>query len=204
MSPKDPSRRRERGQAPPVFSTAARLLAPIACAMDGVRRQLPAGSMKPSRRIRERGSEPVEATLVIVPMLLITFLLLDLSMVIFLRTTMQEAVREGVRYAITGQNSPGPCQDDSIKSIVKTHALGFLKNSPASGTIHVQFVDSSTGGQGTNAYGNIVNVKIEAYKYSALAPFQRLNYPLYIYAVASDVMEPLTGASPCLTNATDQ
>src|SRR5579883_3331022 len=160
--------------------------------------------MKRSRRIRERGSEPVEATLVIVPMLLITFLLLDLSMVIFLRTTMQEAVREGVRYAITGQNSPGPCQDDSIKSIVKTHALGFLKNSPASGTIHVQFVDSSTGGQGTNAYGNIVNVKIEAYKYSALAPFQRLNYPLYIYAVASDVMEPLTGASPCLTNATDQ
>jgi Flp pilus assembly protein TadG len=160
--------------------------------------------MKASRRIRERGSEPVEATLVIVPMLLITFLMLDLSMVIFLRTTMQEAVREGTRYAITGQNTTGPCQDDSIKAVVKTHALGFLSKSPASSTIHVQFINATTGGQGTNAYGNIVNVKIEAYKYAALAPFQRLNFPLYIYAIASDVIEPLSGASPCLTNPTDQ
>ena len=160
--------------------------------------------MRASRRFRERGSEPVEATLVIVPMLLLTFLMLDLSMVIFLRTTMQEAVREGTRYAITYQNSPGPCQDDSIKNVVKTHALGFLNSTTNFSSIHVQFVDPSTGGQGSNVQNNIVNVKIEAYKYSALAPFQRLNYPLYIYAEASDVMEPQSGASPCLTNSTDQ
>jgi hypothetical protein len=51
---------------------------------------------------------------------------------------------------------------------------------------------------------NIVNVKIEGYKYSAMAPFQRLNYPLYVFAEASDVMEPLSGASPPLRNPTDQ
>jgi hypothetical protein len=65
-------------------------------------------------------------------------------------------------------------------------------------------VNPNTGGQGTNAYENIVNVKIEGYKYSAMAPFERLNYPLYVFAEASDVMEPLSGASPCLTNSTDQ
>jgi len=146
----------------------------------------------------------VEATLIIVPMLLMTFLMLDLSMVIFIRTTLQESVREGVRYAITYQNTTGPCQDDSIKAVVKTHALGFLNPTAAASTIHVQFVNATTGGQGTNAQGNIVNVKIEAYKYAALAPFQRLNYPLYVYAEASDVMEPSSGASPCLTKATDQ
>ena len=70
--------------------------------------------------------------------------------------------------------------------------------------MHVQFVNPSTGGQGTNASGNIVNVKIEGYKYAAMAPFQRLNYPLYVFATASDVMEPNSGASPCLTNPTDQ
>jgi Flp pilus assembly protein TadG len=161
-------------------------------------------STKRNRRSRESGSQVLEATLVIVPLLLMTFLMLDLSMVIFLRTTMQEAVREGDRYAITGQNTVGPCQDDSIKYVVKLHALGFLNSTTAAATIHVQFVNPDTGGQGTNAYGNIVNVKVEGYKYSAMAPFERLNFPLYIWATASDMMEPLSGASPCLTNATDQ
>jgi hypothetical protein len=137
-------------------------------------------------------------------MLLLTFLMLDLSMVIFVRTTMQEAVREGVRYAITGRNTPGPGQDDSIKAIVKAHALGFLNSTTAAATIHVQFVNPNSGGQGTNAPGQIVNVKIEGYKYSSLAPFQRLNFPVYVYASASDVIEPYSGAAPPLTNATDQ
>jgi hypothetical protein len=156
------------------------------------------------RKSRESGSQVVEATFVIIPLLLMTFMMLDLSMVIFVRTTLQEAVREGDRYAITGQNSVGPCQDDSIKAVVKYYALGFLKSTTAASTIHVQFVNPNTGGQGTNAYENIVNVKIEGYKYSAMAPFERLNYPLYVFAEASDVMEPLSGASPCLTNSTDQ
>jgi hypothetical protein len=37
-----------------------------------------------------------------------------------------------------------------------------------------------------------------------MAPFQRLNFPLYVFAEASDVMEPLSGASPPLRNPTDQ
>jgi Flp pilus assembly protein TadG len=156
------------------------------------------------RRNRESGSQVVEASLVIIPMFLLTFMMLDVSMVIFVRTTLQEAVREGDRYAITGQNTTGPCQDDSIKAVVKKYALGFLTPTAGASSIHVQFVNPNTGGQGTNAYLNIVNVKIEGYKYSALAPFERLNFPVYVFAEASDVMEPLSGASPCLTNATDQ
>jgi Flp pilus assembly protein TadG len=142
--------------------------------------------------------------LVFTPMLLMTFLMIDLSMAVFLRTTMQEAVREGARYAITGQNTTGPCQDDSIKAVVKSRAAGFLNTTAGAATVHVQFVDPSTGGQGTNAPGQIVNVKVENLEYSAMAPFQRLNYPLHISAAASDVIEPYSGAAPCLTNATDQ
>jgi Flp pilus assembly protein TadG len=157
------------------------------------------------RKSRESGSQVVEATFVIIPLLLMTFMMLDLSMVIFVRTTLQEAVREGDRFAITGQLAPGyTYQDDSIKWVVKKFALGFLNSTTAASTIHVQFVNPTTGGQGTNAYENIVNVKIEGYKYSAMAPFQRLNYPLYVFAEASDVMEPLSGASPPLRNPTDQ
>ena len=156
------------------------------------------------RRNRESGSQVVEASLVIIPMFLLTFMMLDVSMVIFVRTTLQEAVREGDRYAITGQNTTGPCQDDSIKTVVKKYGLGFLSTTAGAASIHVQFVNPNTGGQGTNAFGDVVNVKIEGYRYSALAPFERLNFPVYGFAEASDVMEPLSGASPCLTNATDQ
>jgi Flp pilus assembly protein TadG len=160
--------------------------------------------MRAARKSRESGSQVLEATLVIIPMLLLTFMMLDLSMVIFIRTTMQEAVRVGDRYAITGQNTIGPCQDDSIKYVVQKNAAGLLTSTANKAYIHVQFVNPQTGGQGTNAYGNIVNVKIEGYKYSAIAPFERLNFPLYIWAEASDMMEPLSGGSPCLTNAADQ
>jgi hypothetical protein len=57
---------------------------------------------------RERGSEPVEATLTLVPLLFMTFPMLDMSLVIFLRFTMQEVVREGTRYAITPHNINAP------------------------------------------------------------------------------------------------
>ena len=70
------------------------------------------------RQRGRRGAEVLEAALIIVPLFGILFLLLDLSMVIFIRSIFQHAVREGVRYAITGANDTGPCQHDSIKAVV--------------------------------------------------------------------------------------
>src|ERR1700689_3279948 len=94
------------------------------------------GGATMARKSGERGSQVLEATLVFVPILLMTFLTVDLSMVIFLRTTMQEAAREGARYAITGQVLSGySCQDNAIKAIVKHYALGFLNSTTAAATI---------------------------------------------------------------------
>jgi Flp pilus assembly protein TadG len=161
--------------------------------------------MNRKRKSRESGSQVVEAALIITPLLLMTFLMLNLSMVIFVRTTLQEAVREGCRFAITGQLLSGyTYQDDSIKAVVQYHALGFLNSTTAAATMHVQFVNPNGGGQGTNAQYNIVNVKIEGFKLSSLAPFANMNIPMYVYAEASDIMEPQSGAAPPLRNATDQ
>jgi Flp pilus assembly protein TadG len=151
------------------------------------------------RRHRQRGAEILETALVIVPLLLLTFLMLDLSMVIFLRSTFQHAVREGVRYAITGQNTTGPCQDDSVKAVVKQNAIGFLSPTVPAATIHVHFMSPVDGSQADNGAGNIVEVSVEAYGYGPLAPFQRLNFPLLIWARAYDLMEPIPGALPCIT-----
>src|SRR5450432_1934967 len=98
-----------------------------------------------SRRSRSRGAQMIEVVLIAVPLFGLTFLLLDLSMAVFLRSTFQHAVREGARYAITGQNSTGPCQDDSIKAVVKKAALGYLNTPTASANIHVHFINPVDG-----------------------------------------------------------
>lgn len=153
------------------------------------------------RRRGERGSEVLEAALVLVPLLLTTFLMLDLSMVIFLRSTFQHAVREGVRYAITGANTIGPCEDDSIKAIVKQNALGFLSTTAATGVMHVHFMSPVDGSVSDNSAGNIVEVSVEGYQYGPLAPYQRLNYPVKIWARAYDLMEPVVGTKACITTS---
>jgi Flp pilus assembly protein TadG len=157
---------------------------------------------KSSRRQRgRRGAEVLEAALIIVPLFGILFLLLDLSMVIFIRSTFQHAVREGVRYAITGANDTGPCQDDSIKAVVKKSALGFLNSPTASGQIHVHFQNPVTGAVSDNQYGNIVQVSVEGYQFMALAPYQRLNQNPMIWARAFDMMEAVPGSLPCITKS---
>ncbi|MCU1237326.1 MAG: TadE family protein [Candidatus Solibacter sp.] len=158
--------------------------------------------MAPSKNHRgrgRRGAEVLEAALIIVPLFGILFLLLDLSMVIFLRSTFQHAVREGVRYAITGANDTGPCQDDSIKAVVKKNALGFLNSTTTSAQIHVHFQNPVTGAVSNNDHGNIVQVSVEGYQFKAIAPYQRLNQNPLVWARAYDIMEAVPGALPCIT-----
>jgi hypothetical protein len=143
----------------------------------------------------------LEVTFIAGPLFGLTFLLLDLSMVLFLRVTFQNAVRDGARYAITGQTKTGQCHDDSIKSVVKTSALGFLNNSPAADTIHVHFIDPVSGAVTNNNFGNIVEVSVEGYNYGPLAPFKRLNFPVKLWARAYDMMEFIPSTLPCITHS---
>lgn len=157
--------------------------------------------MKPhpnrSRRSGQRGAEMVEVGLIVTPLLLITFLLLNLSMAIFLRATFQQAVREGARYAITGQTTgTGVCQDTSIKTVVAKNAVGFLNAGQGAASMHVRF-RSSSGAIGSNAVGNIVEVSIENYQYGPLAPFRFFSSKLGIWAQADDVMGGLP-TLPCI------
>jgi len=132
----------------------------------------------------------VEVCLILTPLLLITFLLLNLSMAIFLRSTFQQAVREGARYAITGQTtSAGACHDTSIKAIVAQNALGFLNTGrPGFSSMHVRFRNPTTGAIGSNAVGNIVQVSVENYQYGPLAPYRFFSSKMGIWAQADDVM----------------
>ena len=151
-----------------------------------------------SRRARQRGAEVLEAALIIVPLFGILFLTLDIAMVIFVRSTFQHAVREGVRYAITGANDTGPCQDDSIKAVVKKNALGFLNDPNAANKIHVHFQNAVSGAVSDNSFGNIVQVSVEGYQFLPLAPYQRVSTKPLVWARAYDMMEDVP-SRPCIS-----
>lgn len=159
---------------------------------------LPMEAVTRRRNSRRRGSELVEVSLIAVALFGFTFLLLDVSMVIFLRSTFQHAVREGVRYGITGDTAPGVCQDLSIKAVVKKNAIGFLNSTAGAATIHVHFMSPVDGTKTDNSPGNIIQVSVEAYRYGPLAPYQRVGAPM-IWARAYDIVESFPGTNPCLS-----
>jgi hypothetical protein len=146
----------------------------------------------------QRGAQALEASLIATMLFGMTFLLLDFCFSIFIRSTFQHAVREGVRYAVTGANSPGPGQDDSIKKQVQRFSFSFLKGTNIN-KIHVHFINPVDGTQADNAAGNIVEVSVEDYMWKPIAPFQHSGTPIAIEAVAFDVMEPIQGTLPPIT-----
>src|SRR5215467_12134234 len=119
-----------------------------------------------ARCSRQRGSALVEGVLAILPLMAILFAVLDLSMAVFVKNTVQFAVCQGVRYAITSQTLPGMGQDASIKSVVAGYTLGLLDAVSADhvGTnrITITYYDpsslASVTGTNSNIGGNIVVV----------------------------------------------
>jgi len=160
--------------------------------------------MKPShlRKAGQRGSQAVELALTMVPILAIMFLLIDLCLAIFLKATFQQAVREGVRYAVTGRTETDLGQDASIRSVVQHFALGFIRPVDADETIKIRYFRPDTlvekTGVGSNAGGNIVEVAMEGFSWRPIAALMKSGLPVGIGARSSDLVEPCS-ATGCPT-----
>lgn len=146
----------------------------------------------------------LEWALVILPTLGIITSFFDVSFALFSWTTLQNAVREGVRYAITFQTASGLGQDASIKQVVATNSMGLLSSS--STLIQVNYflptapntaiaVGASPAG---NVPGNIVEVSVQAYPLKWLVPISgtccngtspyRSQSPANINVYSSDIL----------------
>jgi len=136
-------------------------------------------------------------------MFAIMLAIVDFSMAIFIRSTMQNAAREGVRYAVTYQLMSGMCHDASIKQTVKNAAVGFLSDPSHDTKIKVRYYDPVTlveaVGVNSNAPGNLVEIGVEGYSWSWIAPLWRNNSPFVVNVYAADRMEGLGAgvAIPC-------
>jgi len=144
---------------------------------------------------REGGSQIVEFALVIIPMFGMMFLLVDLSWMLFARATLQVAVREGVRYAVTGQTSGNQGQDASITSVVVSDSMGFADASDVS----IQYLTPVNGVMTptqSNAGGNIVQISISGASVSPIAAFLHSSAPIVMSATSSDVVEASPNGIP--------
>jgi Flp pilus assembly protein TadG len=150
-----------------------------------------------TRKRRQRGSEIVEFGLTCLPLFGFIFLILDISWLIFAQVTLQSAVRDGVRYAVTGQTMSGLGQDASIKSVVQNSAAGFLAGTTGASQIAINYYLPTTLASTTsNAGGNIVEISITGFSLTPLGPILHSGSPVSISAVASDIVEPPANGIP--------
>jgi Flp pilus assembly protein TadG len=150
-----------------------------------------------TRRRRQKGSDIVEFGLTVLPLFGFIFLTLDVSWMIFAQITLQSAVRDGVRYAVTGQVMSGMGQDASIKTVVQNSAVGFLAGTNGANQIAINyFLPGSMTPTQSNAGGNVVQVSIQGFALSPLGPILHSGTAIDISAVASDIVQPPANGIP--------
>jgi Flp pilus assembly protein TadG len=180
--------------------------------------------VKPHRRsgrlFRCRGAEPLEFTLVLLPLFAMTTVLVDTAWGIFAKSTLQRAVRLGVRTGVTltaSQMAQGACLTDTVKSLVQQNSLGILNGSTGLAMIKVNYLqppqpDSSAAAvdvsnQSTgDSPGNIMVVSVQNYSLIPLMPRVYSwhgtidNSPLTINVSSADLIEPSRNV-PCIGTA---
>ena len=143
--------------------------------------------------VSHRGSAMIEGTFVFLLLLGLLFLLMDLSWGIFAKASIQHAVREGVRYAVTSQTDGSNGQVASIKNVVQQNAMGFLAGSSNYALINVNFYAADTlavlTGPGSNSGGNLVIVSVDNYQLKPMFPLLRPATPVQFSVRAGDKME---------------
>jgi Flp pilus assembly protein TadG len=175
------------------------------------------GKTPRDRRRSRRGAEVLEFTFALLPMLAMLLVLVDVAWAIFVRATLDYAVRAGVRsgITITGTQATNASSDltTMVKTTVQQKSLGTLRGSDGYAKIKVRYfqppAEGATGGVvdvSTQTYGdspgNIMQVSIEGYTLPALVP-RVFNWRQAadkagnnIGAVAADLIEPSHDTPP--------
>jgi Flp pilus assembly protein TadG len=166
-----------------------------------------------SRRNRRRGGNALlESVFTLVPTFALIFAFIDFGLLLFRWATLQEAVREGCRYAITFQTVAGEGQNASIEAIVQQYGMGLVTTTDSPQHIFVNYYSVTnlntpiaTGG---NVPGNIVQVSVQNISWAWLAPISgsfgsnayRDTTPITLGVYSSDIL----GGYPAGVNSVQQ
>jgi Flp pilus assembly protein TadG len=116
----------------------------------------------PFRTGRQRGASAVEFALVAPIFFLLLFSVVDFGMMMWANLTMQHAVREGARYAVTGQtnldpNASAPQRYRAVLEKIHDTSLGVFDMSNAQVTT---WVNGSSQPNGAGMFGNAGDIVV--------------------------------------------
>jgi Flp pilus assembly protein TadG len=117
----------------------------------------------------------LESVFTILPTFALILAFVDFGLVLFRWTTLQNAVREGCRYAITFQTG-AQGQDAAIEQIVQQYAMGLVKTTDTPQHIFVNYYAPTNlttpiaFGSGGNVPGNVVEVSVRNVSWAWIAP----------------------------------
>lgn len=172
------------------------------------------------KKNNRRGAELLEFTLAFLPLMSMLLVTANIAWAVFAKSTLQRAVRMGVRSGVTltaGQMTGGGCLTDSVKATVQQNALGLLNTSAGLSKIKVRYfkppdptsnaaiqeVSSQING---NQPGNIMEVSVENYSLVPILP--RIftwkdapeRNPMAVTVSSADRIEP-SRTPPCIGTA---
>jgi Flp pilus assembly protein TadG len=154
------------------------------------------------RNRRRSGNAMLEGVFTILPTFALIFAFVDFGLLLFRWATLQNAVREGCRYAITFQTANGAGQDASIEAIVQQFAMGIVKTADSPQDIFVKYYSptnlNTAIASGGNVPGNIVEISVQGVSWSWIAPlsgsygggvpFFRSTTPITLNIYSSDIL----------------
>ncbi|MGD1091184.1 MAG: TadE/TadG family type IV pilus assembly protein [Bryobacteraceae bacterium] len=125
------------------------------------------------RKRTSGGNAMVEWMLVMLPTFALITAFFDITFALFSWATIQDAVSEGCRYAITFQTISGDGQDVSIETTVANDSMGLV--TVAGGLINVNYYTQAApttaiAAPNGNVPGNIVTVSIQGYPINWMVP----------------------------------
>jgi Flp pilus assembly protein TadG len=133
----------------------------------------------------------IEWMFVLLPTMALITAFFDICFALFGWATIQNAVSEGCRYAITFQTITGDGQDLSIKTTVANDSMGLV--TVAGGLIQVNYYTQAApttaiAAPNGNVPGNIVQVSVQSYPLNWMIP------------LSGTIANPLRSTSPGTVN----
>ena len=153
-------------------------------------------------RHNRRGSAVLEVGVTLVLLFGFLFLVMDLAMLVFIKSTLQQATREGVRVGTTARLvGTTSYLNDSITQVVQGEALGFLNGNAGACRIQINYYNANTGAASNGTQGDVLVVSVNNYGYTPLGALLKRGDPLYFSVSSSDILErcPI-GGCPAAVN----
>jgi Flp pilus assembly protein TadG len=125
--------------------------------------------MKNKYRQRQSGATLVEMAIIAPVLLLILLSLIELSLMFFATLTMQYAVREGARYAITGQSNLDPSTSSqqryaAVIASIQNNSLGmYARLTPVISVNGTSYASTSYSNGMFGAAGSIIVLQLDCY-----------------------------------------